>query len=54
MNASIVRPRPREIVVNQEQDNAEGQKGSSLMQGIRDIRNNIEQFRFENKSNVVT
>lgn len=40
MKASIVRPRPRprEIVVNQEQDNAEGQKGSSLMQGIRDIR----------------
>lgn len=53
MKARIVRPRPREIVVNQEQDNAEGQKGSSLMQGIRDRRNNIEQFRFQNKSNVV-
>lgn len=52
IKASIVRPRPREIVVNQQQDIAEGQKGSSLMQGKRDIRNNIEQFRFENKSNV--
>lgn len=41
---------PREPLVHQEQDDAASQKGSSLMQGIRDITNNLEQAGFEKDS----
>lgn len=42
--------RPREPVVQQEEDDAASQKGSSLMQGINDITKNLEEVGYEKQS----